>query len=142
MASSKTMQQHNSNDDEMLASIGTGDTAQDDNELLESVDASAAEAWRPTEDGEGVVGEVVGVSQIQSEFSDNEGNRPWCPVITIRQHNGTQWRIVGFQSVLRGELSSADPKIGDTLAVKYFGKKSTKDGKRGYANYGVKIRRA
>lgn len=153
MASSKTMQSSKKDEfaasttnagqeEDLLASMGSGDASANDDDLLDSVDASAAPAWRPTEDGEGIVGEVTAISSIQSDYADAEGNRPWCPMITIRQRDGQQWRIVGYQSVLRGELSSADPKVGDTLAVKFFGKQSTKDGKRGYANYGVKIRRA
>lgn len=141
--SSKNIRKAEESNEDLLSAVGTSSTGgPSDADLLESVDASSAPSWRPTEDGEGIVGEVTAISQIQSDYSDADGNRPWCPVITIQESSGDQLRIIGYQAVLRGELQSAEPKVGDTLAVKFFGKKSSKDGKRGYANYGVKVRRA
>lgn len=146
--SSKNIRSQEASNEDLLSSVGpeqqagSDDNASPDNAaLLDSVDGSTAPSWRPTEDGEGVVGEITAISSIQSDYADAEGNRPWCPMITVREDDGSQLRIIGYQAVLRNELDAADPKIGDTLAVKYFGKKSSKDGKRGYANYGVKVRR-
>lgn len=44
---------------------------------------------------------------------------------------------MGYQAVLRRELDEKNPQVGQVLAVKYLGRKSTQDGKRSYANYGV-----
>lgn len=139
MSSKNIRNDEPSNEDEaLLSSVGKTSSENDsEQDLLDGIDGSSAPAWRPEEEGEGVVGTVLQVSSVQSDFSDAQGNKPMCPVVTVRTRDGNQHRIVGYQAVLRRELDEKNPQVGQVLAVKYLGRKSTQDGKRSYANYGV-----
>lgn len=144
MSSKNIRNNEPSNEDEdLLSSVGnseTGTGSGGEQDLLDSIDGSSAPAWKPEEEGEGIQGTVLRVGSVPSDYADAEGNKPMCPVITVRTSDGELHRIVAYQSVLRRELTEQDPQIGQTLAVKYLGRKSSKDGKRSYANYGVATR--
>lgn len=140
MSSKNIRNNEPSNEDEDLLSAVGSSEAGGEQDLLDSIDGSSAPAWKPEEEGEGIQGTVLRVGSVPSDFADSEGNKPMCPVITVRTSDGQLHRIVGYQSVLRRELSEQDPQVGQTLAVKYLGRKSSKDGKRSYANYGVATR--
>lgn len=90
-------------------------------------------AYRPEREGEGVEGEVVAIDVTSSEFTSDA-----IPVITLKQSDGTYRGVRGYHSTLRGDLEKLDLKVGDTLAIVYGGKKSTRDGKRSYHSYQVR----
>ncbi len=137
MSSKNIRNNESSNEDEgLLSAVGNGEDG-GEQDLLDSIDGSSAPAWKPEVEGEGIEGTVLRVGSVQSDFADAQGNKPMCPVITVRTKDGNKHRIVGYQSVLRRELVEQDPQVGQALAVKYLGRKSSKDGKRSYANYGV-----
>lgn len=109
-------------------------------DLLDTLDDAGAPAWVPEEEGEGIQGKVTSVSEQDDEFNPGEK----VPVVTVELADGEKVRVIGFSSVLRRELSDADPEIGDTLAVKYFGERELTKGKyagRPYKLYRVAVRR-
>ena len=131
-------------EDELLASIGQSDGDDDGDELLAEMDGSGAEAWVPEDDGDGLVGRVIKVGVVRSDYPDESGNRPSCPVVTLETKDGEQWRVIGYSSVLRRELMDAAPGVGDLCAVKFFGEKTMKKGPyrgKNYKHYGVVVRR-
>lgn len=99
-------------------------------DLLNSVQEDDAEGWVPTERGESVSGVVVKVGEVRSDFSDD-----MCPTVTVQTKDGDKYRVIGYGSVLKRELEDAAPKVGDLLAVKYWGEKVLKKGKFAGKNY-------
>jgi hypothetical protein len=144
MAASKSKAQDEV--DKMFAQDGAAGVPDDDDfdDLLDEVEEDDSEGWVPSEVGEGVSGVVVKVGETRSDFA-KDGEDPMVPTVTIQTKDGTKWRIIGYGSVLKRELQDADPKVGDRLAVRYFGEKPIKKGRfqgKPYKHFGVAIRRA
>lgn len=113
------------------------------------LDINNAPGWMPV-DGETVIGQVVSVDRMRSSY----GGQEYYPIITIRVEGnanakvngepGTVTRgdllaIHGFHYVLRSELATLRPKVGERLGVKYVGQQPSKDGKRTVTIYVVKV---
>lgn len=118
----------------------TSETDFDDaDDLLDSVQEDDAEGWVPTERGESISGVVVKVGEVRSDFSDD-----MCPTVTVQTKTGDKFRVIGYGSVLKRELEDAAPKVGDLLAVKYWGTKVLKKGKfqgKEYKHFSVAVKR-
>ena len=53
--------------------------------------------------------------------------------------------MIAYGAVLKPDLKDADPRVGDKIAVKYFGEKPIKKGRfmgKPYKHFGVVVRRA
>ena len=112
-------------------------------DLLGEVEEDDSEGWVPKEKGEGIAGIVVKIGETRSDFA-NDGEDPMCPTVTIQTKDGTKWRVIGYGAVLKREIKDADPKVGDMMAVKYFGEKPIKSGRfagKPYKHFGVVVRR-
>lgn len=96
--------------------------------LAERVD-SFPEAWRPKA-GDKLVGTVVAIDMRDSEY----GEEPY-PIVTIGTEDGDEFAFHGFHTVARNELSKQRPRVGDEIALKYFGKNE----ERGYERYRVLV---
>lgn len=129
--------------DEMFADApGASEDPDDFDDLLDQVEEDDSEGWVPSDKGEGISGIVVKVGTTKSDFA-KEGEDPRCPSVTIQNADG-KFRIIGYGSVLRRELLDANPRVGDRLAVKFFGEKPVRKGKyagKPYRHYGVALRR-
>jgi hypothetical protein len=113
-------------------------------DLLDEVEEDDSEGWVPTEKGEAIAGRVIKVGETRSDFA-NDGENPMVPVVTVETKDGSKYRIIGYGSVLKRELTDADPKVGDMIGVKYFGEKPIKKGRfagKPYKHFGVAVRRA
>lgn len=86
--------------------------------------SSDATAWKPTEKGQGVEGIVTEISYRPSDFQADVN----IPFITLLLDDGSKARVAGFHSVLRREIESEDPKIGDRMACVYNGTDTIKNG--------------
>ena len=126
-----------------------GATAPDDDDfagvddLLNEVEEDDSEGWVPTEKGEGIAGIVTNVGVTRSDFAP-DGEDQNVPTVTIQTSSGDKWRVIGYGAVLKRELQDKDPKVGDRIAVKYFGEKLIKKGKfagKPYKHFGVVVRR-
>lgn len=112
-------------------------------DLLNEVEEDDSEGWVPTEKGEGIAGIVVKVGETRSDFA-NDGENPMVPTVTIQTSSGDKFRVIGYGAVLKRELQDADPRVGDRIAVKYFGEKPIKKGRfagKPYKHFGVVVRR-
>jgi hypothetical protein len=130
--------------DEMFGAPAPGaDDFADVDDLLNEVEEDDSEGWVPVEKGEGIAGIVVKVGETRSDFA-NDGENPMVPTVTIQTKDGTKYRVIGYGAVLKRELQDADPRVGDKIAVKYFGEKPIKKGRfagRPYKHFGVVVRR-
>lgn len=109
-------------------------------DLLDTLNDAGAPAWVPEDEGEGIQGKVTSVSDQDDEFNPGEK----VPVVTVELGDGEKVRVIGFSSVLRREILDADPQVGDTFAVKYFGERELTKGKfkgRPYKLYKAAVRR-
>lgn len=130
--------------DEMFGENGAPGAEDEFDDLLDEVEEDDSEGWVPSEKGEGISGIVVKVGETRSDFA-KDGEDPMVPTVTIQTADGSKFRVIGYGAVLRRELTDAAPKVGDRMAVKYFGEKLIKKGKfagRPYKHFGVAIRRA
>lgn len=121
------------------------ESSEDDfDDLLDQVVEDDAEGWVPSEPGEGIAGIVVKVGETRSDFAA-AGEDPMVPTVTIETKDGDKFRVIGYGAVLRRELMDANPRVGDKIAVKYFGEKPIKKGRfagKLYRHFGVAIRRS
>lgn len=133
--------------DEMFGAPAPGlneDDFADVDDLLDEVEEDDSEGWVPSEKGEGIAGIVIKIGETRSDFA-NEGDDPMCPTVTLQTKDGTKWRVIGYGAVLKRELKDADPRVGDRMAVKYFGEKPIKNGRfagKPYKHFGVVVKRA
>lgn len=133
--------------DEVDEMFGKDAPSEDDfadvDDLLDQVEEDDSEGWVPAEKGEGIAGVVVKVGDTRSDFA-NDKEDPMCPTVTIQTSSGDKFRVIGYGAVLKRELQDADPKVGDRMAVKYFGEKPIKKGRfagKMYKHYGVVVKR-
>jgi hypothetical protein len=125
---------------DLLAEMDTAPSG-DVIDLLGEIDeGDDAKAWMP-ETGDGVQGTVVSLGTRPSDYPAADGSIIQCPVVTLETTAGEKVRITAFQSVLRGAIQEAEPRVGDLFAAKYFGKISNKKGTGSYHSYKVAVRR-
>lgn len=149
MAGGKTAAQPAKDEaDELFGEIdraeqGDAGSAEDDfDDLLDEVVEDDSEGWVPQEKGDAIAGTVVKLGATKSDFA-KDGEDPHAPTVTIENADG-KFRVIGYGAVLRRELLDNDPRIGDKMAVKYFGEKPIKKGKyagKPFRHFGVAIRR-
>lgn len=90
--------------------------------LLNEVVEDGFKVWIPSEPGEGIAGVVIVSTLTQSDFLWVDGTRPVVPTVTVQTKDGGKYRVIGYGAALCRELMDASPKVGDLMAVKYFGK--------------------
>lgn len=131
--------------DEMFGTNGAsndGDFA-DVDDLLNQVEEDDAEGWVPTEPGEGIAGTLLKIGETRSDFAP-DGQDPMVPTWTIETRDGN-FRVIGYGAVLKREITDSTAKVGDKVAVKFFGEKILKKGKfagRPYKHFGIAHRPA
>lgn len=145
----KTVAPSTDNDFEEAAGLFADDvktTGEDDfadaDDLLNQVEEDDSEGWVPTERGEAISGVVTKVSEIKSDFASDSDPDPMCPTVTIETKDG-KFRVIGYSSVLKREIRDADPKVGDLMAVKFWGERLLKKGKfagRPYKHFSVAVK--
>lgn len=126
---------------------GSGDEVSDDDfvdadDLLDSVQEDDAEGWVPSERGEALSGVVTKVGETRSDFATSDEDA-MCPTVTIQTRDGDKYRVIGYGAVLKREMQDAAPKVGDLMAVKYWGEKPIKKGKfagKMYKHFSVAVK--
>lgn len=107
--------------------------------MEERLNAPDPEGWRP-EAGDLLIGTI---DDIGSRISDFNGE-PY-PILTIELADGSYIAAHCFHSVLRNEIESLQPSIGDEIGIKFEGTKEPKGGVKkgmsGYEMYRVKLER-
>ena len=105
--------------------------------LAGQLDAGDAVGWKP-EEGDLLIGEVVGLSRGWSDYKD-----AFYPIVTIKPNDGSDPVAVhGFQFVLEDRFTALKPMVGEEIGIKVGPKVPTKDGKRSVQTYTVKMNRS
>lgn len=125
-----------------LKDDGPAVSAADDDEVFDLLDGLSEDEgtpWIPDDEDdpspEGIQGRVTYVGEVASDYGPE-----MCPLITLEAADGTVWSVRGYSTVLRNQISKADPKVGDLMACRFFGVKQGKT--REYKNYKVAVKRA
>lgn len=100
--------------------------------LLDELNADVI-AYKPERAGESVEGEIVALDVTGSEYTTDD-----IPVITLKDADGNFRGVRGYHTTLRRDLEKLNIQVGDLLAIRYDGKKQTKDGKRSFHAYTVR----
>lgn len=123
--------------DDGPAPVADDDTVYD---LLDGLSEDEGTPWIPDDEDdpspEGIQGRVKFVGEINSDYGPE-----MCPIIELEAADGTVWSIRGYSTVLRNQITKADPKVGDFMAVRYFGMKTGRNS-REYKNFKVAVKRA
>lgn len=105
--------------------------------MEERMNAPDPEGWRP-EVGDVVIGEIDEVTTGNGDFGE-------YPLLIIEKGDGSYVAVHAFHSVLKNELNSLAPSVGDTIGVKYLGptepKGGLKKGMSAYESYRVRLDR-
>ena len=102
--------------------------------MSEEMNLETAEGWRP-EEGDTVIGTVVVVDAGWSDFKNG-----YYPIITVQPDDGAPVAVHCFHDVLEKRVTDLRPEPGDTIGIKYQGKRKTKDGNREVAIYTVRVK--
>lgn len=105
--------------------------------MEERMNAPDPEGWRP-EAGDVVIGVV-------DEVTSREGDYGLYPLIIVEKSDGEFIAVHAFHTVLRNEIESLQPSVGDDIGIKYLGQQEPKGGlKKGqdpFHMYRVKLDR-
>lgn len=91
---------------------------------------SFPEPWKP-KTGDKLVGEITELDERTSEYGT-------YPIVSVATDAGDELAFHGFHTVAKNEIARQRPRVGDRIAIKYFGK----DEERGYERYRVLVEHA
>jgi hypothetical protein len=91
-----------------------------------------SENWRPTEAGEMVYGQVIGLTEVDSQYGTS-------PVVTLLTPDDREVKVHGFGQVLAGLIYGAGLDIGDRVGVKFLGLQTSKSGAQ-YKSWKLEVR--
>lgn len=94
-------------------------------ELLDEVPETDASPWIADEEGDGFEIIVTELYDVPDSFNEDDT----VPVVVGRDRLGESWSVAGYRTVLRKEIRSKDPQIGDLFAGKYLGTREIRHGK-------------
>jgi hypothetical protein len=103
--------------------------------IIDDLDRDYAPAWRP-DTGDTLIGTVVGISARDGGFGE-------YPIVVVRpgQTAETELAFHAIHTVAQSELASKKPQTGETIAIKYLGKREAAGGKATYHAYKIVIDR-
>ena len=113
---------------------------------LDQLEAPDARRWEFEDDGDTLVGEVVGLGEYTGEYGTSR-------TVTIlpdventlekgeRVQAGEPLIFYASAKIAADELDAKDPRVGDELGIAYKGEKSSKDGKNTYKVFRMAIKR-
>jgi hypothetical protein len=102
-------------------------------EIAKEMSADYAAGWKPD------VGSVLTGDVKSLDLAYSEHNPDGYPVITITSPDGTETALHCFHSALNAKVKELRPKVGEYFQVLYKGKQTSKDGKREYQAYVVRM---
>lgn len=84
--------------------------------------------WRPDQGQHPttITGKLIEVRWIDGTYGE-------YPLLEIEQGDGVAWTVHAFRDVLRSEITSCAPEIGDAITISYGGKSE-----KGYYRYKVR----
>jgi hypothetical protein len=100
-------------------------------------DGSAPPLWNADDiEGEQLVGELI-------RIEDRDTKIGVCKVAIVYDAEADEtWSVFLTRSVLKNEFDKQKPRSGDTVGIKYFGKRNSRGATAEYHNYRVRVARA
>jgi hypothetical protein len=102
---------------------------------VQNIDRDYAPAWRPAP-GDTLVGTVTDISSRGGGYGE-------YPIIVVRpgETMDTEVAFHAIHTVAQNELASKKPQVGETIAIKYVGKRKAASGNATYHAYKIVIDR-
>ena len=102
---------------------------------LAADDGSLPDRWNPDDvPGATLVGELVGWETIVTDFGEAK------IAVIVDEEDDHRYGVALFRSVLKKRFEQLEPRIGDTIGVKYVGIQPPRTkGANEYHNYVVKV---
>lgn len=148
-ASSKSAARGADDDVDLLADMtdNSSASAADDEsfDLLSDMTEDGGTPWYPWDDDsqpDGIQGTVKYVGTVEREAKFGGGEAPYIEV-QDKADPDTVWAVRGYATVLANQLNRAldsGLKVGDMIAIKYFGEKQNRKGDNTYKNFKVVTR--
>ena len=104
-------------------------------DLLAGLDSAPEDApyWKGEKAGDTIAGRVTATDSTTSEYTTDP-----IPVVYLETDGGGVQSVTAFHTTLRNDIKKLNLQVGDLLAIRYEGKKQTKDGKREFHAYTVR----
>ena len=100
-------------------------------ELIDEAKKGYPESWIPKKDGDAIAGKLIKVDKATTAYGP-------CKIAILETENGTVFGVWLLHTTLVSQFESANPQIGDGVAVLYKGKvKSKEAGHSDYHSYRV-----
>lgn len=108
----------------------------DQDDMLDELDEEPAyaDAWIAENEGDTIIGEVVNVSERDGEYGR------YTIVTILPDGQDTPLAVHCTGSVLTGRVQEDNPQAGDRYAIRYAGKRDSKNG-RTYKDWRTALRR-
>jgi hypothetical protein len=100
-------------------------------------DGSPPPLWDPDE-GEQLLGTLV---RYETRFSQKMNGDVRVAVVEDIDSDDT-WSVFLSRSVLKNEFDKQSPRPGDTVGIKYHGRKTARNGGMEYHHYSLRVARA
>ena len=84
---------------------------------------ATSQAWIPTHVGEQLVGEVVDIDLVWSDFRN-----AYYPMLTVRTDAGTERKFHAFRAVPYNDIIKWQPVVGERVVITYHGLGKAKAG--------------
>lgn len=114
---------------------------------LEGLDAPDARRWEFEQDGDQLVGEVVATGTFTGDYGTSN-TVTIMPDVENTTEDGSKVQpgeaLIFYASskIAADEFEAKRPAVGDLLAIRYKGERSTKDGKNSYKVFAFAIQKA
>ena len=100
-------------------------------ELIDEAKKGYPESWIPKKEGDAIAGKLIKVDKASTAYGP-------CKIAILETDNGTVFGVWLLHQALVSQFESANPQIGDGVAVLYKGKvKSKEAGHSDYHSYRV-----
>lgn len=100
-------------------------------EIAEQAEKNLPESWIFSEHGALIVGEFVRLEEGHTAFGD-------AKILVLKTEDGRERSVWLLHSVLKRELARKRPEIGELVAIRHTGKKTSEAGTT-YESYNVVV---
>lgn len=102
------------------------------------LDEQAPEAWKPTREGEEIIGLFRG---LEGPKHDRHRGEVYVAVLELDPPSGRLVSVWLLHTALKNEFARKRPDVGSFVAIRYLGKQTPAGGGSAYDNYRVEVER-
>jgi hypothetical protein len=107
------------------------DSTTDYTRAREDIERDFPEAWIPKEAGETLIGQFVRLEDGQSAYGPRK-------IVVLELQDGSERAFWLHHTAAKSQFARARPQPEQVVAIRYLGKRTSRDGKSVYEDYKVK----